>query len=68
MPELGGLEEKATAALSGLAPMSRRSGRWTGRAFITGGEHRPPRTLHASLVACLFNPDLKAAYDLLIKA
>lgn len=37
MPELGELDEKAAAALSGLAPMSRQSGRWTGRAVIAGG-------------------------------
>lgn len=37
MPELGELDEKAAAALSALAPMSRQSGRWTGRAFIAGG-------------------------------
>ncbi|WP_156390485.1 transposase, partial [Rhizobium sp. Root1203] len=29
MPELGELDEKAAAALSGLAPMCRQSGRWT---------------------------------------
>ncbi len=37
MPELGELDEKAAAALCGLAPMSRQSGRWTGRAFIAAG-------------------------------
>ncbi|XUY29144.1 transposase [Agrobacterium sp. rho-8.1] len=29
--------ETAAAALSGLAPLSRQSGRWTGRVFSAGG-------------------------------
>lgn len=55
MPELGELDEKAAAALSGLAPVSRQSGRWTGRAFIAGGRaivrhalYMPPSSLAAS--------------------
>lgn len=69
MPELGELDEKATAALCGLAPMSRQSGRWTGRAFIAGGRAIVRQTLYMpALVACRFNPDLKAKYDQLIKA
>lgn len=64
MPELGELDEKAAAALSGLAPMSRQSGRWTGRAFIAGGRAIVRQTLYMpGLVACRFNPDLKAKYD-----
>lgn len=69
MPELGELDEKAAAALCGLAPMSRQSGRWTGRAFIAGGRAIVRHALYMpALVACRFNPDLKAKYDLLIKA
>jgi transposase len=64
MPELGDLDEKAAAALSGLAPMSRQSGRWTGRAFIAGGRAIVRQALYMpALVACRFNPDLKAKYD-----
>lgn len=64
MPELGELDEKAAAALSGLAPMSRQSGRWTGRAFIAGGRAIVRQALYMpALVACRFNPDLKANYD-----
>ncbi|SER65233.1 Transposase IS116/IS110/IS902 family protein [Rhizobium sp. NFR03] len=69
MPELGELDEKAAAALCGLAPISRQSGRWTGRAFIAGGR---PIVRHAlympALVACRFNPDLKTKYEDLVKA
>jgi transposase len=66
MPELGELDEKAAAALSGLAPISRQSGRWTGRAFIAGGRAIVRHALYMpALVACRFNPDLKAKYELL---
>lgn len=64
MPELGELDEKTAAALSGLAPMSRQSGRWTGRAFIAGGRAIVRNALYMpALVACRFNPDLSAKYD-----
>ncbi|WP_246318934.1 transposase [Peteryoungia desertarenae] len=64
MPELGDLNEKAAAALSGLAPMSRQSGRWTGRAFIAGGRAIVRQSLYMpALVACRFNPDLRAKYS-----
>lgn len=69
MPELGDLNEKAAAALSGLAPMSRQSGRWTGRAFIAGGRAIVRQALYMpALVASRFNHDLKTKYDVLIKA
>ncbi|WLS01542.1 transposase [Shinella oryzae] len=64
MPELGELDEKAAAALCGLAPISRQSGRWTGRAFVAGGRAIVRQALYMpALVACRFNPDLKAKYD-----
>ncbi len=69
MPELGELDEKAAAALSGLAPMCRQSGRWTGRASIAGGRAIVRQALYMpALVASRFNPDLKAKYDVLTKA
>ena len=36
-PELGTLEAKQAASLAGLAPMTRESGQWKGRAAIRGG-------------------------------
>lgn len=69
MPELGELDEKAVAALSGLALMNRQSGRWTGRAFIAGGRAIVRQALSMpALVACRFNPDLKIKYQQFIKA
>lgn len=69
MPELGTLEPKQAASLAGLAPVTRQSGRWTGRASIGGGRASLRRHLYMpALVAARFNPDLKAKYDQLIEA
>jgi transposase len=69
MPEMGELDEKAVGKLSGLAPSDRQSGRWTGRAFITGGRAIVRQALYMpALVAIRFNPDLKTKYDALRKA
>jgi transposase len=38
MPELGALDAGQAASLAGLAPVARQSGRWTGHAFIRGGQ------------------------------
>ena len=37
LPELGRLNRKQIAALAGLAPYTRQSGRWRGKSFIGGG-------------------------------
>src|SRR5208337_5495966 len=37
MPELGSLDRRQIAALGGLAPWTRQSGRWKGKSFIGGG-------------------------------
>lgn len=64
MPELGALDQRAAASLAGLAPMTRQSGQWRGRAFIQGGRALVREALYMpALVALRFNPDLKAVYD-----
>lgn len=64
MPELGTMEPGQAASLSGLAPVARQSGRWTGKAFIRGGRGNVRQALYMpALVAMRFNPDLKAKYD-----
>ena len=69
MPELGALEAGQAAALAGLAPIARQSGRWTGKAFIKGGRANVRRALYMpALVATRFNGDMKAKYDQLIEA
>ncbi len=37
LPELGTLDGKRIASLAGLAPFTRQSGQWTGKAMIAGG-------------------------------
>jgi len=64
MPELGSLSHKQAASLAGLAPMTRQSGTWTGRARIRGGRASLRRALYMpSLVALRFNADLKRKYQ-----
>lgn len=64
MPEIGTLRKKAVAALAGVAPITRQSGRWRGQAFIQGGRKPLRDALYMpALVAIRYNPDLKAQYD-----
>ena len=68
-PEIGTLGKKQAAALAGLAPMTRQSGKWKGKAFIQGGRKYLRDALYMpALVAIRFNPDLKDKYQSMIKA
>jgi transposase len=67
MPELGSLDRREVAALAGLAPWTRRSGRWKGRSFIGGGRAAVRAALHMGAVtASRHNPALKAFRDRLL--
>lgn len=67
MPELGTMSAKQAAALAGLAPITRQSGQWRGRAMIAGGRKMLRDALYMpALVATRFNEDLKRKYDDLI--
>jgi len=69
MPELGSMDTKQAAALAGLAPLTRQSGQWRGRAMIGGGRKNLRDALYMpALVAARFNQDLKQKYQQLIKA
>lgn len=64
LPELGHIGRRAAAALAGLAPYDRDSGKKTGRRFIQGGRRQVRRSLHmAAVVAARRNPVLKAFYQ-----
>jgi transposase len=69
LPELGALDRRQIAALAGLAPWTRQSGKWKGKSFIGGGR-APVRTalFMAALVAAKHNPVLKAFHQRLINA
>jgi transposase len=64
LPELGTLNRRQTAALAGLAPFTRQSGRWQGLRAIGGGRAPVRRALYmAALVAARCNRQLKAFYQ-----
>ena len=64
LPEIGTLERKQVASLTGLAPITRQSGQWQGKSFIGGGRKPLRDALYMpALVAMRFNPDLKAKYE-----
>ena len=67
MPELGHLSGKQAAALAGLAPISRQSGKWRGKERIQGGRASVRRAVYLpAVVATRFNPDMKAKYEQLV--
>ncbi|MER8548609.1 IS110 family transposase [Mesorhizobium sp. M1169] len=69
MPELGSLDRRQIAALAGLAPWTRQSGKWRGKSFIGGGRsHVRAALFMAALVAIRHNPVLKAFRDRLVEA
>ena len=69
LPELGTLGRKEIAALAGLAPFTRQSGKWRGKSFIGGGRTAVRCALFmGALVAKQHNPILKASFDRLVAA
>ena len=64
MPELGTLNRREAAALAGLAPFNRDSGRMRGKRTIFGGRRDLRTGLYmAALVASRYNPILRAFYQ-----
>jgi len=69
LPELGTLGRREIASLAGLAPYTRQSGRWRGKAMIAGGRSAVrSATYLGALVASRHNPILKAFYQHLLQA
>jgi transposase len=67
MPELGHLSSKQIAALVGLAPFNRDSGRYQGKRKTWGGRATVRSALYmATLVAVRYNPPLRACYEHLL--
>lgn len=64
MPELGSVSPKRIAALAGLAPFNRDSGRMKGKRSIAGGRARVRRALYmAALAAVRSCKRMKRFYD-----
>lgn len=69
LPELGRLDRRQIAALVGLAPFTRRSGKWRGKSFIAGGRASVRTMLFiAAQVAAKHNPVLRLFHQRLIAA
>jgi transposase len=51
MPELGTLTQAEAGALAGMAPFTRRSGRWEGESHVEGGRARVGKALFAAAQA-----------------
>jgi transposase len=69
LPELGSLDRRKVAALVGLAPWTRQSGKWKGKSFIGGGRADVRAALFlGAMVAARHNPELKAFRDRLVTA
>ena len=67
LPELGKINKKEIAALVGVAPMNRDSGKKTGKAFTQYGRASVRKVLYmAALVASQHNETLKQFYQRLL--
>lgn len=67
LPELGHLSRQEVAALVGVAPMARESGRWRGRRQIRGGRAVVRHVMYmAALTAARCHPVLKPYYQQLL--
>jgi transposase len=67
LPELGQLSPKQIAALAGLAPYTRQSGKWRGKSLIGGGRTAVRGALFmGALTAARHNPALRAFRDQLV--
>jgi transposase len=61
LPELGTLDRRKIAALVGVAPFTRQSGRWRGKSFIAGGRASVRSALFlATMAAVRHNPTIRA--------
>lgn len=69
LPELGQLDRKKIAALVGVAPLNRDSGKMKGRRTTWGGRASVRGVLYmATLTATQYNPTLRATYQRLLAA
>jgi transposase len=69
LPELGALKGKKIAALVGVAPLNRDSGKFRGRRTIWGGRAEVRSVLlMATRIAIRFNPVIRAFFERLKKA
>ncbi len=69
LPELGQLNRKQIAALVGVAPMNRDSGKFEGKRIIRGGRHKVRTVLFVSIMSAIqCHPKLKPMYERMVAA
>ena len=69
LPELGALDRKQIAALVGVAPINRDSGKMRGKRSVWGGRARVRAVLYmGALVGSRHNPVLRSLYQRLLTA
>jgi len=69
LPELGKLNRKEIAALVGIAPMNRDSGKYKGKRKIRGGRHKVRTVLFVSMLSAIqCHPTIKPMYQRLVAA
>jgi len=69
LPELGNLDRRKIASLVGLAPFTRQSGQWRGKAFIGGGRRTVRAALFvATMAAVRYNPTIRIFRERLLAA
>lgn len=69
LPELGRLNRRQIAALVGIAPMNRDSGRHKGKRYIRGGRHKVRTVLFVSMMSAIqCHPKIKPVYERLVAA
>jgi len=69
LPELGHLNRKQIAALVGIAPMNRDSGRHKGNRYIRAGRHKVRTVLFVSMMSAIqCHPKIKPMYERLVAA
>jgi len=69
MPELGFISNKEAAALVGVAPMNRESGRYQGERKVRGGRAQIRTVMYMAMMSAIqCNPVFKATYNKLLAA
>jgi len=67
--ELGTMDKRQTAALAGLAPITRQSSTWKGKSFIRGGRANLRQALYMpALAAIRFNQEMTLKYKAMTEA
>lgn len=69
LPEIGTMNRRQIAALVGVAPLNRDSGKYKGRRAIWGGRARIRSVLYMCVISGIcHNPKIKAFYNRLISS